>query len=157
MLEPMNSPSVHTKGQQWYERDLPVLKAAAELCGESSNNHTMTHNIAERSGIPQGDVVKAVSALMEKYLHAKTEGSLASRDYIITGLTAEGLVATDRWPSPVALQERFVAALEQMIEETPAGSPRATKLEGVLGAVRDLSTGTGAAVFGSLIAAAAGI
>lgn len=153
----MTTPNQPAKGQQWYERDFPVLKAAAELCGESSFNHTMTHSIAQRAQLPQAEVVKAISSLKEKYLHAKNQDSMTSRDYIVTGLTAEGLVAADLWPSPDALQERFVTALEQMIEETPADSPRATKLEGVLAAVRDLSTGTGATVFGTLIAAAAGI
>lgn len=140
----------------WTDRDYPVLLAAVAACQTSSFNQASCDEIAAAVGLPSEDVVKAVANLGERYLHITPAHSLVSADYIVRGATAAGLEAAEVWPSATALQERFIEALEKLIELTPAGSPKATKLEGVLAAVRDLATGTSSNVFGQLLIGALG-
>lgn len=139
------------KGQVWYARDYPVLLAAVQACQESPHGLTQTSELAQRTGISQEDVVAAVANLGERYLHIREESSLAERDFIIRGATAEGLIAANVWPSPDALAGRMVTAIEQAIETTPADSPRAGKLTALLNAARELSVGTASNVLGGLL------
>lgn len=150
------SNQANTAGATWDDRDYPVLIAAVKLCQENDYNHTTCDAIVSETGLSKQQVVRAVGNLGQRYLNIKDAHSMASADYIITGPTVEGLVAAEIWPSPDALQERFVAALEAMIENTPVGSPKAKKLEGVLEAVRDLATSSGGSLFGQLMAMSLG-
>lgn len=144
------------KGATWYETDYPVLRAAAALCSASGFNSATSDELVATTGFEKPRVVSSIARLSTRYLNAVSQNSMTTNDYLVTGLTAEGLIAADVWPSSDAMQERFIAALEQLIENTPAGSPRASKLEGVLGAIRDLTTGTSGNVFGQLITSAMG-
>ncbi len=144
------------KGATWFNTDYPVLLTAAELCMASSLGNTTCEAIATKLDVDKGVVVAAVGRLANIYLEVSAINMQTSRDFLVTGLTRDGLVAADVWPSADAVQQRFVAALEELIANTPAGSPKASKLEGVLGAVRDLTTGTGSNIFGQLITSALG-
>lgn len=135
----------------WTQIDYPVLKAAVAASLESAYSQATCDQIAAATGLERVEVVKSVRRLGERYLHIRDDSSLGGADFIINGVTSAGLEAAEVWPSPDALQQRFIAALEKLIEETPQGSPKASRLEGVLLAVRDLATGTGANLFGQLI------
>ena len=136
---------------RWTQIDYPVLKASVAALLESEYSQVTCDEVATATGFDRVDVVKSVRRLCERYLYVQDESSYDGADYRVVGVTASGLEATEVWPSPDALQQRFIAGLEKLIEETPQGSPKASKLEGVLLAVRDLATGTGANVFGQLI------
>lgn len=145
------------KGRVWFERDFPVLLAAVEMCQQSTYNQATTHQVAAATGLELSEVVKAVSNLKEKYIHVVDQSSGSERDFIITGATDAGLIATDVWPSTDALAERLVAAIEQALAVTPKGSPKATTLQGFLAATKDVTTGTAAGVLSALLAQALGI
>jgi len=145
------------RGATWFDRDFPVLRATAHLVQASPYNHCMTYEVAAEAGFAVEDVVKAISNLKERYLYAKDESSLAAKDYIITGLTAEGLEATDVWPASDALAERLVAAIEAALDSTPEGSPKANRLKVALIALKDLSVGVSGNVLGQVLAVALGV
>lgn len=149
--------SEETRGRTWFERDYPVLLAAVQLCQADPFNQTTTWAVAERTGFEQGDVVHAVSNLKEKYLHARDASDLTSRDYTIHGATEAGLVAAEVWPSGDVVAERLVTAIERMLETTPAGSPRASWLSGLLDAIRDVGTGVASGVLSQLLSQALGL
>lgn len=145
------------KGRTWFERDYPVLLAAVDQCQASAFNQTTTHAVAAATGMDVGEVVKAVANLKEVFLHVNDVSTLGARDYIITGATERGLVAAEVWPSPEIITERLVAAIERALDETPTGSPKATKLVTLLGAVKDVSTGTSAGLLAMLVGRALGL
>lgn len=140
----------------WIERDFPVLQAAVSACSQHEYGSATCDEVATATGFERKEVVKSVGRLGERYLRIQAEHTFGQADYLIRGVTAEGLEAAGVWPNPNELQERFITALEQLIEQTPEGSPKAKKLEGVLTSVRDLTTGTGSNLFGQLLVNALG-
>lgn len=144
-------------GETWRKLDYPVLLAAAHLCDESAFGHAASHQIASRTGFSVEDVVKAIGRLRERYLLAEDVSSLASRDLFVTGLTEAGLVAAEVWPSAETVAERLITALEALLDETPEGSPKRSRITGALVALKDLSVGTGGNVLGQAISGAFGL
>lgn len=145
------SPIAGTRGETWFSRDLPVLRAAVYACEENTYGRTSTARVVELSGLPRDDVLKALVNLRTRHVRLLEQHSLRSADYIVEGITAEGLEASGAWPSPTVLQERFIAAMEAAIDEAPAGSPKAIRLSRVLQSITDLATGTGGNVFGQIL------
>ncbi len=71
--------------------------------------------------------------------------------------TEAGLVAAEVWPSSDTVAERLITALEALLDETPEGSPKRSRITAALGALKDLSVGTGGNVLGQVIGGALGL
>lgn len=145
------------RGATWFDRDYPVLLAAAKLTQASDYNHCTTYEIAEETGLEVRDVVKALANLEQRYVNLHEAGSLAQRDYIVTGLTAAGLEAADVWPASDALAQRLVEALERALDDTPADSPKAGRLRAALNALKDLGVGASGNLLAQALAVALGL
>jgi hypothetical protein len=145
------------RGSIWFDRDLPVLLATAELLDETIYGNAQTHAIAERSGIPQPEVVKALNNLKSRYVLVKDASSVALRDYMVIGLTPAGLEAAGVWPSGETLTERMVGALQAVIDEAPEGSPKSNKLKAVLASIKDAGIEIVGSVVGQAINRGVGI
>jgi hypothetical protein len=149
--------SEEVRGRTWFERDYPVLLATARIVGASQYNHAMTHEIAGEMGIDVTEVVKAISNLKQRYVTVNPSSGLGNNDYIITGLTAEGLVAADVWPSTDTVAERLIEALERALDEAPEGSTKQKRIRAALDGVRDLGVGGAGNVLGQAISYALGL
>jgi predicted ArsR family transcriptional regulator len=129
------------KGRTWFERDYPVLRAAAELIEASPHHHVPAREISEATGLEFHAVLNALENLATRHVTTEDWSSLAGRDYVVTGLTADGLVAADVWPSTDVLAERLVLALERLADETPEGSAKQKRLQAAVTSLRDLGVG----------------
>lgn len=146
-----------TKGTTWYDRDYPVLRATARLVQGSSYSQATTSQIAAASGFDVSDVVKALNNLKEQYVRVTDVSSIAARDYLVIGLTPDGLVATDVWPSADTVVERLIAALKSAVEEAPEDSAKQSRLRSAWQALVDLSTGATANVLAQAVTSAMGL
>ncbi|MGW6263993.1 hypothetical protein [Cellulosimicrobium funkei] len=153
----MTADSEIVRGRTWFERDYPVLLATAELLETSAYSHATTPQIAAKTEIDIGAVVKALTNLKERYVLVTDASTMTSRDYLVTGLTADGLVAADVWPSGDTVAERIIAAIEKALEEAPEGSPKQTKLKSALGSLRDLGVGGAGNILGQAVSSALGL
>lgn len=145
------------KGKTWFERDYPVLRAVAELLEASDFSQTTADEVAQKVELPKRDAVKSLERLGTKYVTLADVGSLNHRDYFVTGLTADGLVAAEEWPQPDDIAVRLVAALEKALEEAPQGSAKAGKLQQALHALQELGVGASGNVLGQALSVALGL
>lgn len=128
---------------RWTTRDLPVLLAAAELLDETGRS-TDEGAIVKRLGMERDDVIRALRNLSQRYLDLKISeawgGAVAFVH--IASITEDGLRATGQWPSAEAAADRFLSALDEIIDATPADAPKASRLravrDGVVGIGRDV-------------------
>ncbi|MCL2455549.1 MAG: hypothetical protein FWD18_09680 [Micrococcales bacterium] len=137
-------------GQTWFERDLPVLMAVVALQEESNGQALLPCEIADRTGLDESHVMKAIRNLEKKFLltykRRRADGSVEF--VLVQDVTADGLIAAGMWPSGEAIVERLIAALEAAIDEEPKDSPKSNKLKAVLSSIQDL----GVSITGSIIA-----
>lgn len=101
--------------------------------------------------------MKAIGRLRVKYVLAEDMSTYDGRDFFVMGLTEAGLVAAEVWPSSDTVAERLITALEALLDETPEGSPKRSRITAALGALKDLSVGTGGNVLGQVIGGALGL
>lgn len=138
------------KNAQWFDRDLPVLKAAHALL-EETGSPVVSDKIAASTGISKPEVVKSLAVLQHDYLECHESGTLNAKDFFALGVTSAGLRAVGAWPSESDYGERLLATLDRLIDETPEGSPKSNRLKALRGAAGDI----GKEVLGSVIASAA--
>jgi len=134
----------------WTTRDLPVLVAAVRLLDEQPGLPRQAGEIAELTGLPEGDVQKALHNLATDYLDVADWGSLAGHDFVAVGFTSNALRATGAWPSPELAADRLLAALGAAIDNATEGSPKQSRLkairDGFVAAGRDITVEVAAAV-----------
>lgn len=130
-----------TSGDVWTARDLPVLRAAAELLDERAGRMTDYRQVAGRAGMEPDDVLRALVNLDQRYVDANLQRAMGGQIVLaaVRAITAEGLEATGRWPSADVALERLVAALDAEIDSAPVDSPKAGRLR----AARDAVIGVG--------------
>lgn len=145
------------RGKTWFERDYPVLRATAEILEEGSRTAVMSAEIAERTSLAHHEVVKALDNLSTRYVRVQDMSSLAGKDLCAVGLTADGLVAADVWPSPDAVVERLIAALERSLDEAPEGSKKEKRIATALNSLRELGVGGTGNVLGAAVSSALGL
>ena len=90
----------------------------------------LSGQIAEDTGLDHTDAVRALLALSKRYLDVAFTRTASGEVHfaVVQGVTAAGLEATGRWPSAETAADRFIAALDRAIDETPEGSPKASRL-----------------------------
>lgn len=104
----------------WFQRELPVLEAAARLYEELFPDRTPDgEDIRQETDLPERDVQIALFTLAPTYLSLRTSitGELASIH--VTDVTDAGRRAVGQWPSA----ESFVAALAAGIAEAAELEP----------------------------------
>lgn len=123
----------------WTTRDLPVLAATARLLDEKPGHPRQANKVEAATGIAEADVKRAFVNLSREHLDVADWGGMTSKDYAVTGITADGLRAAGQWPSPEVAADRLVAALNELIDNTTEGSPKQSRLK----AARDSLLGVG--------------
>lgn len=134
--------------ETWAARELPVLNAAAVLL-ESSYMVTVS-DIAERTGLEQPDVARALDALHPSHLDfRKTETGGDPTFWYVLKVTPEGRRAAGQWPTAEGLVDRLVTALREAASKEP-DTERQSQLnqaaELLSGNVRDVAVQAAAAI-----------
>jgi DNA-binding MarR family transcriptional regulator len=134
----------------WAARDLPVLNAAVTLL-EGSYMVTVS-DIAERTGLEQPDVARALDALHPAHLDfRKTETGGDPTFWYVLKITPEGRRAAGQWPTAEGLVERLVKALRDAAsaEQDPHRQQQLSQAAELLaGDVRDVAVQAAAAIVG---------
>lgn len=139
-----------TNVDTWTARDLPVLRVAARFYDEQGPVMG-SREFEEATGLPREDVIRALRALDGEFVDAGfMRGDNAIYGYVVRSVTPSGLRAVGQWPSADVAADRLLEALTSLIDETPAGSPKAGKLR----AIRDSLTGIGRDVLVEIAGAA---
>ena len=81
----------------------------------------------------------ALQHLGEQHLTVRDMSTYDGPDCYVDGITAEGLRAAGQWPSPEAAVDRFIAAIDEQINNTAEGTPRLSRLR----TLRESVTGIG--------------
>lgn len=106
--------------ETWTRRDLPVLSAVVEAFdADPLPTPPRVPEIAEVTGLPVDEVVRALNALDDVYLSFRTlmSGGDPTLWYVERVFPAARSVV-GQWPSPDTLVPSLTAALEQVAEQT---------------------------------------
>jgi hypothetical protein len=99
----------------WETRDLPVLKAIVAI-EEESGRFAMVDAIAERTGLDDEQVQRAVGALSREepsLFEVIDASSMGGTHYAGAGdITGHARRVVGAWPTPESLADRLIAALE---------------------------------------------
>jgi predicted ArsR family transcriptional regulator len=140
----------------WAARDLPVLNAAAALL-ERSYMVTVS-DIAERTGLEQPDVARALEALHPSHVDfRKTETGGDPTFWYVLKITPEGRRAAGQWPTAEGLVDRLVNALRDAAsgEQDPQRQQQLNQAAELLADhVRDVAVQAAAAIVGQPAGAA---
>lgn len=132
----------------WAARELPVLNAAAALL-ESSYMVTVS-DIAERTGLEQPDVARALDALHPTHVDfRKTETGGDPTFWYVLKITPEGRRAAGQWPTAEGLVDRLVTAFRDAAsrEQDPQRQSQLNQAAGLLSDnVRDVAVQAAAAI-----------
>ena len=133
----------------WETRDLPVLEAAVRLLDEYAESALPDlGDLCEATGLDNDSVHRALAALQGEYL-AYERGGGDGRFTHVKSVTAQARRIVGQWPTPEALVDRLVAALDKAAEQEP-NDERRSKLRTVSaalgGAVRDVAVEVAATV-----------
>lgn len=132
----------------WAARELPVLSAAATLL-ESSYMVTVS-DIAQRTGLEQPDVARALDALHPTHVDfRKTETGGDPTFWYVLKVTPEGRRAAGQWPTAEGLVDRLVTALRDAAsrERDPERQSQLSQAAGLLSDnVRDVAVHAAAAI-----------
>ena len=111
----------------WEPRDLPVLDAIVRYFDEQDSAEIPdAGTFARITGMDPGQVGRAVRALSPRFV--KTGPGLGGLTEVpIMGVTDEARQAVGQWPTPEAVADRIVAALQEAAEREPDQGKR-TKL-----------------------------
>lgn len=114
----------------WTNRDLPVLKAAVDIFESGDDDNIEPDAIARRTGFTADDVQRALRVLYKHpYLDPDSGLSDGNGEVLFVGEpTGDGLRAAGNWPSPQAIVDRLVAAIEAAAED----ESRSTEDRGLL-------------------------
>lgn len=142
--------------ETWADRDLPVLNAAAALL-EGSYMVTVS-DIAERTGLEQPDVARALEALHPSHVDfRRTETGGDPTFWYVLKITPEGRRAAGQWPTAEGLIDRLVKALREAAsgEQDPQRQQQLNQAADLLaGDVRDVAVQAAAAIVGQPAGAA---
>lgn len=134
----------------WAARELPVLNAAAALL-ESSYMVTVS-DIAQRTGLEQPDVARALDALHPTHVDfRKTETGGDPTFWYVLKVTPEGRRAAGQWPTAEGLVDRLVTAFRDAAsrEQDPDRHSQLSQAAGLLSDnVRDVAVQAAAAIIG---------
>lgn len=126
---------------QWYSRDLLVLREIATVLSSDPDAHVDVDHLAEKFGLDQRTASAVTGTLRDAGFIDGMEVEDLPGLVIVTKLTPAGRREVGLWPSPDTAADRLMAALEQAIEQAPEG-PQKTRLkkirDGFLSAGRDL-------------------
>jgi hypothetical protein len=127
----------------WEPRDLPVLEAVARYIDERAGSHSpKVFDIAETTGRPMTDVLRALLALHPTYLEVRPVGH--PEHWTVARVTDEARRAVGQWPSPEVWVDRLVEALREAAEREPDPERRGrlrAMAEGLGGFARDVAVG----------------
>jgi hypothetical protein len=100
----------------WETRDLPVLKVVVGI-EEETGRYAMVADIAERTGLSDEQVQRAIAALSreEPQLFDVIDSSSMSGSYYAGAgdTTGHARRVVGAWPTPESLADRLIAALEE--------------------------------------------
>ncbi|MBM2621191.1 hypothetical protein JIG36_37385 [Actinoplanes sp. LDG1-06] len=105
----------------WITKDLPVLKAAVELCDEGDDTAATVGGIAERTGFTEAEVTKSLLRLDGEQppffgKMIRTFGSGVSHVFSPTGHARR---AVQQWPQAEDKLEEIVKLLTALAEKEP--------------------------------------
>ena len=111
----------------WEPRDLPVLDAIVRYFDEHDGPEIPdVETFAKITGIDPGQVGRAVRALSPRFI--KTGPGMGGLTEVsIMGITDEAREKVGQWPTPEAVADRIVAALQEAADREPDQGKR-TKL-----------------------------
>jgi hypothetical protein len=115
-------------GDTWFERDLPVLKAAVEVF-ERDGDPMEAGDIAAALKLGPDIVQRALRALSAEPFFAKGMESGNGEILCVGKPTSQALRATGQWPSPVSLLDRLIGALEAAGEDAERVPEERSKLK----------------------------
>lgn len=105
--------------ETWESRDLPVLRAIVDLFVDTGDAYIDVGSICRRSGLDNNVVQPALRALYtEPFLQEDGKRAKASGElYYVGAPTGNALRVAGAWPTPEALLDRLVRALETAGDE----------------------------------------
>lgn len=140
----------------WESRELPILRALVGLFDSIEMVDGSLAAVVTATGLPDDDVKRGLKALMTAsppYIEARAT-SQTSYPMRVLGVTERARREIGQWPTPEALTERLIAALEAAAAREPdrekAGRLRALK-SFVREAGRDIVTGAVAGAIGNAL------
>ena len=96
----------------WTSRDLPVLKAIVDIYEEVGMPAITPDQIQQRVGFDDETVYRALRALETEPYFGGAQRDMAGDILVIGPPTSKALRVVGNWPSPEAMLERLVGALE---------------------------------------------
>lgn len=138
---------------QWTSRDLPVLIATVELLDEAAGRPVDEKKIVAATGMDRDDVVRALVNLERRHLDVNLNKAMGGQVVlaIVRGVTAAGLEASGTWPTPEDAVDRFLAALDRVIDETPSNTPKAGRLLAIRDGAKSMSRDVLVEVMGAVL------
>lgn len=100
----------------WESRDLPVLKAAVQLYDEKGRPSRAT-DIERATGFDKDTVQRALRALYSEPFFERGVESSGNQIIIVGNPTSAALRVAGQWPSPEALLDRLLAALQAAADD----------------------------------------
>lgn len=119
----------------WLERDLPVLKAAIQVF-ERQGDPMYVGDIAAAAQLAPATVQRALRALSTEPFFGKGQETANGNIHWVGKPTGRALRVAGWWPSPEALLDRLVAALEAAGEEDERNPEERSRLRQVALALR---------------------
>src|SRR5215211_126603 len=113
----------------WETRDLPILEVVVRYFDENAGMlYPQVHDLAALTGRDPMEVYRALKALHPTYLRLREVMSGADPNpHMVMGITDEARRAVGQWPTPEAVADRIVAALQEAADREPDEKKR-TKL-----------------------------
>ncbi|SNR35695.1 hypothetical protein [Blastococcus mobilis] len=132
----------------WYARDLPILVEVVRRFDGEPNGRVGMWEVADASGLSEDDVIRAAHALANPGL-VTTSGTMAKSMESFRGVSTEARRHAGLWPSPEAVADRLVAALQAAADNASEGEPRTRArraLDAFVAAGRDFAVDVAAGV-----------
>lgn len=140
----------------WFTRDQHVLDAAVRYFDEAAGrSFPQLYDLAEMTGLDDDDVLRAVNHLDGVYIDVQRTFAPA-REWTVTGVYAEALVATGQWPSPDTMAAGILKALEDAAE-SEADEVERGRLKAAVGVLGDGFKDVGTNLLATLIARQMGL
>jgi hypothetical protein len=122
---------------QWYSRDLLVLREVARAFAADPQATPEAEDIAETLGLDE-DLVGLIGESLKDAGYVDGISTASDGIIIFTKITPVGRREVGLWPSPEAAADRLLAALDEAIERAPEGEQR-TRLQQARGALGKLT------------------
>lgn len=112
----------------WESRDLPVLAAVVAICDEDDWGEAQPAQIAERTGLPIEDVIKALWKLAGEnppFFSFSEDSTFGGRDIgSISMPTGHAQRTVGAWPTPESVVEQMILALREAAENADSAEER---------------------------------